>query len=61
LASGARQFVVHDALEMMWCFDGSYLSSLTPSTTVMSGFFAGAVMIDLLRAGGECLARRRDR
>ena len=25
LASGARQLVVHDAFEMMWCFAGSYL------------------------------------
>src|SRR5204863_5445697 len=25
LASGARQLVVHDALEMMWCAFGSYL------------------------------------
>ena len=23
LAIGARQFVVHDALEMMWCLAGS--------------------------------------
>ena len=22
-ATGARQFVVHDAFEMMWCFAGS--------------------------------------
>jgi hypothetical protein len=29
---------------MMWCAAGSYLSALTPSTTVMSGFLAGAVM-----------------
>src|SRR5262249_6463356 len=29
---------------MIWCIDGSYLSSLTPSTTVMSGPLAGAVI-----------------
>jgi len=41
LATGARQFVVQDALETMWCLDGSYLSWFTPSTMVMSSFFAG--------------------
>ena len=45
LAIGARQFVVHDALEMMWCVAGSYLSSLTPMTTVMSSPLAGAEMM----------------
>ena len=25
-ATGARQFVVHDAFEMIWCFAGSYFS-----------------------------------
>lgn len=47
LANGARQFVVHDALEMTWCFSLSYWSSLTPSTSVMSSFFAGAEMMTL--------------
>src|SRR6266513_912197 len=41
-ATGARQLVVQEALEMMWCFAGSYLSWLIPKATVMSGFFAGA-------------------
>src|SRR5215475_7391129 len=45
LATGARQLVVHEALEIMWCFAGSYLPSLTPRTIVMSSFFAGAEMI----------------
>ncbi len=31
-ASGARQFVVHDALEMILCLEGSYMSAFTPST-----------------------------
>ena len=31
LTSGARQFVVQEAFEMMWCVAGSYLSSLTPA------------------------------
>ena len=29
--TGARQFVVQLALEMMWCLAASYLSSLTPN------------------------------
>ena len=57
LATGARQLVVQDAFEMMWCFAGSYLSSLTPSTNVMSGFFAGRGDDDLLGAGREVLGR----
>src|SRR5918993_1305194 len=54
LASGARQFVVHDALEMMWCVEGSYLSSLTPRTTVISGPLAGAVMITFFAPAVRC-------
>ena len=30
LATGARQLVVHDAFDTMACFDGSYVSWLTP-------------------------------
>ena len=44
-AAGARQFVVQLALLMMWCFAGSYWSSFTPRTIVMSSCFAGALMI----------------
>ena len=54
LASGARQFVVQDAFEMIECTAGSYVPSLTPSTRVatsspvagaeMTTFFAPAVM-----------------
>src|SRR5258706_815352 len=55
-ASGARQLVVHDAFEMIWCFDGSYWSSLTPRTTVTSGFFAGAVMTTRLAPAVRCFA-----
>src|SRR5438874_2981005 len=44
LATGARQFVVQDALETMVCRRGSYLSSLTPITIVRSSFLAGAEM-----------------
>src|SRR3974390_1031726 len=41
-ATGARQFVVQDAFDRTWCLAGSYLSWFTPSTRVMSSFFAGA-------------------
>ena len=44
-AAGARQFVVQLALLMMSCAAGSYLSSFTPSTIVMSSPLAGALMI----------------
>ena len=56
LATGARQLVVHEAFEMMWCFAGSYLSSLTPRTTVMSGLFAGAVMMTFFAPAARCFA-----
>ena len=55
-ASGARQFVVHEAFEMIWCFAGSYFSSFTPRTTVMSGPLAGAVMTTFLAPAVRCLA-----
>jgi hypothetical protein len=45
VATGARQFVVHDALEITSWWSGSYASSLTPTTTVTSGSFAGAETI----------------
>ena len=55
-ASGARQLVVHDAFEMIWCFAGSYFSSLTPRTTVRSGPLAGAVMTTFFAPAAMCLA-----
>ena len=54
LAAGARQFVVHDALEMTWCWSGSYLSKLTPSTTVMSSLEAGALMMTFFAPASRC-------
>src|ERR1700692_4034367 len=48
LTTGARQLVVQLALEMMLCLAASYLSSLTPSTTVMSSLVAGAEMMTFL-------------
>src|SRR2546429_2692643 len=44
LATGAKQFVVHEAFEITLCFTGSYALSLTPSTTVRSGSLDGAEM-----------------
>src|SRR5665213_3996264 len=52
--TGARQFVVQDAFEMTLCFAASYLSSLTPSTTVRSSFEAGAEMITFLTVEPRC-------
>src|SRR5580704_11966369 len=54
LATGARQFVVHDALEMMLSFAGSYLSSLTPITMVMSSPVAGAEIMTFLTEPRRC-------
>src|SRR5690606_38824360 len=54
LTIGARQLVVHEAMEMMWCAAGSYRSWLTPSTRVTSSFFAGAEMITFLAPPSRC-------
>ena len=48
LAAGARPLVVQEAFDMTWCLAGSYLSSLTPSTTVRSSPSAGDEMITFL-------------
>src|ERR687893_1702221 len=53
-AMGARQLVVQDALEMIVCADGSYLSWFTPMTRVMSSPFAGAEMITFLAPLSAC-------
>ena len=53
-AIGATQFVVHDALETMSCAAGSYASSLTPRTTVMSGSVAGAEMTTFFAPASRC-------
>ena len=44
-ASGPRQFVVHEAFEMMVCSAGSYAWWFTPMTMVTSSSFAGAEMM----------------
>src|SRR6476469_7527109 len=58
-ATGARQFVVHEALEMILCFDASSAFSFTPMHTVMSASFDGAEMITcstLLRRWRDALS-----
>src|SRR5580693_1321577 len=51
LAIGATQLVVQEALEMISCAAGSYLSSLTPITIVMSSSLAGAEMMTFFAPG----------
>jgi len=53
--TGARQLVVQDAFEMMLSLAGSYISSFTPSTMVMSSFFAGAEMMTFFTEPRMCL------
>ena len=53
-ASGATQFVVHEAFETMWCASGSYASSLTPSTIVTSGSVAGAEITTFFAPASRC-------
>ena len=53
-ATGARQLVVHEALDTMWCFSGSYWSWFTPMTMVMSSSLAGAVMMTFLAPLSMC-------
>src|ERR1043165_9234308 len=43
-----------EAFEMMLCAFGSYCSSLTPRTIVMSSFFAGAEMITFFTVPCRC-------
>ena len=54
LAKGARQLVVQEAFEMMLCTSGSYWSSLTPMTMVMSSSLAGQVMTTFLAPASRC-------
>ncbi len=53
LTIGARQLVVQDAFEMTLCFAASYLSSLTPRTTVRSSFEGGRGDDDLFYRAAE--------
>src|SRR5580658_7084661 len=54
LAIGATQFVVHEALDKMSCEAGSYASSLTPITIVMSSSLAGAEMMTFFAPASRC-------
>src|SRR6266849_6505680 len=54
LAIGATQFVVQEALDRMWCAAGSYASSLTPITIVMSSSLAGAEMMTFFAPASRC-------
>src|SRR5882672_3297976 len=54
LATGARQFVVQEAFEIMWWLAGLYLFSFTPRTIVMSSFLAGAEMMTFLTEPFRC-------
>src|SRR3954468_18199893 len=55
LASGARQLVVQDAFDTMFC-EPSYAPSFTPLTTVRSSPVAGAEMTTFLAPASRCLA-----
>jgi hypothetical protein len=52
--TGAKQFVVHEAFEMILC-SSVILSSLHPKTTVKSGFDAGALINTRLAPAVKCL------
>ncbi len=54
-ATGARQFVVQEALEMILCATGSYLSSFTPRTIVKSASLPGALISTFLAPAVRCL------
>ena len=61
LATGARPLVVHDALEMIVCFDVSKQSWFTLRTVVMSSLRAGAEMTFWAPASTWALALDRRR
>ena len=46
--TGARQLVVQDALDTMWCLAGSYSFSLTPMSSVFTSPLPGAEMMTFL-------------
>src|SRR5256885_11043584 len=54
LLMGARQLVVHEALEITSCFFGSYFSWLMPKATVKSWPLAGAEMITFFAPAAMC-------
>src|ERR1700691_305895 len=54
LAIGATQLVVQDALDRTLCVAGSYASSWTPITIVMSSSLAGAEMMTFFAPASRC-------
>ena len=54
LAKGARQLVVQEALDTMLSTAGSYWSSFTPITMVLSTFLPGAEMSTFLAPASRC-------
>lgn len=54
-ATGAKQFVVQDALEIILWATGSYFSSFTPSTIVKSISLPGALTSTFLAPAVMCL------
>src|ERR1043165_1476936 len=57
LTTGTRQLGVQLALEITWCLAASHLASFTPTTMVMSSFFAGAEVGGGLLPVGEAAGR----
>lgn len=55
LLIGASPFVVQLAFERILSFSGLYVSSLTPKTIVLSGFFAGELMRTFFAPAFRCL------
>src|ERR1700726_5143157 len=55
LATGARQFVVHEAFETTLCFAASDVFSFTPRTNVASTSVAGAEIIPFFTGPRICL------
>src|SRR5690348_5143782 len=54
LATGDRQFVVHDAFDTTLCLAASYVLSFTPSTNVASGPSAGAEISTFFTGDFKC-------
>src|ERR1700693_1672160 len=54
-ATGARQLVVHDALEMIECLAGSKVEWFTPMHRVTSAPSAGALMTTFFAPAEMCL------
>ena len=54
LITGAREFVGHEAIDMMLCVLSVYLESFTPKRMVMSTPLAGAEMITFFAPASIC-------